>query len=124
MDITNPSTIAQPTPTITLPKLLKWGSQIVVGGVLIYGWQAGWFEGTPSKCQDFSAWRMNQVYENSLFGKMGLKIIEVIDVKDVGSTSAGLKCVANVVTTHGEIKFSVTTRTIRDKVYMEMQPVF
>ena len=105
-----------------MQKIVKWGVPILFGGIILYGWNAGWFEPLPTKCDDISAWRMNSVYENSLYGKMGLKILAVESIKDTGSNSAGLRCDAKVFTTHGEMDFTVTTRTINGTVYIEMQP--
>jgi hypothetical protein len=102
---------------------IKWGVFAVVIGGLAYGWNVGWFEPLPTKCDDFSAWRLNSVYENSLPGRFGMmKILVVEQSADTGSKVGRLSCDIKTLTTSGEMRFIVTTRPIGETVYIEMQP--
>jgi hypothetical protein len=109
---------SSPVPKIVLVSVL---AAALVGGA-VYSWNAGYFDGIPTTCADFSVRRMNSIYENSFPGKMGLRILAVLSITDTGSTSVGLRCTAKTFTTHGEMTFAVTTRTINGVVYMEMAP--
>jgi hypothetical protein len=65
---------------------------------------------------------MNSIYQDSLFGKMGLKIIDIEDIRDTGSTAAGLQYEIKAVTSNGEMAFAVSTRLIDGQLYIEIKP--
>lgn len=77
----------------------------------------------PYTCQSVAtASQINSIYEDSILGKLGLRVLDVLDIKDSGSTNEGLKCTARTMTTHGEMTFEVTTRTVNDKLYVQVRP--
>ncbi len=124
---TQPSPPAIPPPPVTKTSpststIVKVLAVCAVVGGAWYGYQSGFFDTVPTKCADMSARQLQHVYQNSLLGKMGLRILAVQSSTDIGSTSAGLRCRVRLFATNGEMTFTVSTKQINGDIYIEMVP--
>lgn len=118
-------TLSPPSLQRMLPKVIPWVvavGVIGVGALAYYGNSAGWFDGPPTRCADFSASALDRVFANSMLGKMGAHILAVESISDVGSNQDGLRCRIATFTTRGDITFSVTTKVINGSMYIQITP--
>jgi hypothetical protein len=113
-------------PPKTARSALKYWLAAGLIAAAIYGYNAGWFDeyilSYPATCAEVSARLMNYIYKDSLLGRMGLKILEVETSTNDGSRDKDLSCNVKAVTTHGEMKFHLSTETINGKTYVEIAP--
>lgn len=105
---------------------MPWGIKAAIGGlaagfVLLVGGFLG--EGAvPHTCTDITARQLTHVYEGH-GGLMGnVQFIDITNARDAGSSATGLRCKIAAVTTHGDMKFDVSTRVIRGETYIYAQP--